>query len=269
MTTEIVVVMGDTHINSTVGLCKPNITLDDGGTYQASKGQRWLWRSFLDYVDTVKAHQVSTDGRVTLILNGDTIEADTKGRSRQVITRNKADIIRMAYNTLEPIIEISDRVIVVRGTAAHVGKSAEYEEEFASDLTGVVMNGEISSWWEIDVEIGGVLMNIMHHGKIGRQPNTRSNPLNTIATNMMFDCIGKRLPDIVLRSHNHVKADTYDNYPCRVLALPAWQLSTEYTFRGGFGKADIGGLILLCNQGKAEVIKKLYEIPATKPMVLR
>jgi hypothetical protein len=269
MTTEIVAIMGDTHINSTVGLCKPSVNLDDGGTYQASKGQRWLWHNFLDYVDAVNSYRVSTGGKVTLILNGDTLEADTKGRSRQVITRNKADILKIAYMTMEPMLKVADRVIVIRGTAAHVGKSAEYEEEFASDITNIIPNGEINSFWTRDIEIGGVLLNLAHHGKVGRMPHTKTNPMNTLATIIMFYYAGRRVPDIVIRSHNHVKGDTYDNYPCRVLALPAWQLSTEYSYRGTFGKADIGGYILLCEKGKAEVVKKLYKIPDEKPLVLR
>lgn len=269
MTTEIVAIMGDTHINSTVGLCKPSVNLDDGGTYKISKGQRWLWNSFLDYVDTINSYRVSTGGKVTLILNGDIIEADSKGRSRQVITRNKADILKIAFDTLEPILKISDRVVVIRGTPAHVGKSAEYEESLACDLTNVVPNGEINSFWTLDVEIGGVLMNIAHHGKVGRMPHTKTNPLNTLAMTTVFDYAGRRVPDLVIRSHNHVKGDTYDNYPCRVLATPAWQLSTEYSYQGAFGKADIGGYILLCENGQAEVVKKPYEIPHTKPLILR
>jgi len=41
--TVIVAVVADTHPNSTVGLCPPEVELDDGGTYHASKAQRWLW----------------------------------------------------------------------------------------------------------------------------------------------------------------------------------------------------------------------------------
>ena len=32
--------LGDTHIGSTVALCKPTVDLDDGGTYHASRAQR-------------------------------------------------------------------------------------------------------------------------------------------------------------------------------------------------------------------------------------
>ena len=31
------ILLGDTHIGSTVALCKPVVELDDGGTYRASR----------------------------------------------------------------------------------------------------------------------------------------------------------------------------------------------------------------------------------------
>ena len=47
--TTILVVTGDHLINSSVGLVTPTTNLDDGGTYRSSKGQKWLWRKWLEF----------------------------------------------------------------------------------------------------------------------------------------------------------------------------------------------------------------------------
>ena len=127
-----VVVVSDAHINSTVGLCPPSVNLDDGGTYRYSVQQRALWRSWLDFCE--KAHD-STDN-VIVILNGDLVENGNK--STQVISRNKASILGMAYDAIAPLVEDADKVFVIRGTEYHTGSSADLEEAFAKDLSNVV-----------------------------------------------------------------------------------------------------------------------------------
>jgi len=207
---------------------------------------------------------------VTGIFNGDLVEADTKGRSRQLISRNKAVLLKVCRSNLEPALDRIDRAIFVRGTPAHVGKSAEYEEEAASDVTIAIKDPERNTytWWEVKAEIGGVLFDIRHHGKAGRLPWTAPNPLAQLATETIFSYVGQRIPDLVIRSHNHTSLDTYDNYPCRVIALPSWQLTTEFGYRNGIRLADIGGVIILCENGKATVIKKRYAPRQSKTLVI-
>lgn len=84
MTTTLAIV-ADTHAGSTVGLCPPRVTLDDGGECAPSKEQRRMWGWWLEYWQEVKRRQ----GEVVAIFLGDMIEGDTKQRSTQVVTRNK------------------------------------------------------------------------------------------------------------------------------------------------------------------------------------
>jgi hypothetical protein len=45
----ILAVVSDLHLNSTVALCPPEgVTLDDGGTSEPSRLQRWLWDCWED-----------------------------------------------------------------------------------------------------------------------------------------------------------------------------------------------------------------------------
>jgi len=63
MTEAILVATGDLHINSTVALCYPAVTLDDGGTYRASAPQRWIWRKWIEYWQEIKRVKTETGRR--------------------------------------------------------------------------------------------------------------------------------------------------------------------------------------------------------------
>jgi hypothetical protein len=127
------------HTNSTVGICPPVINLDDGGTYRSSPVQRWLWECWLDQVERVKRIDAS---RKVLILNGDLGELDTKRRSTQLISANKAVIQAMVTDTLAPLVDVVDDVIVIRGTMAHTGKGGWLEESIAADLDHAIRPGK-------------------------------------------------------------------------------------------------------------------------------
>lgn len=257
---EVIAAVSDTHINSTVGLRVPTLVFDDGDERRATKAQRWMWDCWLDYWDTVDDY--GRGGAVkTMLLNGDAVEGDAKGRSSQLVSTNPADILKLSAATIEPGLIVCDRAFFLRGTGAHGGKSGYYEEALAADSCGAVQNESgCFAWWFLLAEFGGVLTDVLHHATMGRQPWTATNSFNALAARLVMSYAGRRLPAIALRSHNHRHADTYDNYPIRVIALPAWQLATEYSYRLGFSEpADIGGIIILAEGGQYEVVKKIYK----------
>ena len=129
----IVAVVSDLHSNSTIGLCPYSFNLDDGGTYKASKAQRWLWRNWQDYWKRIANLSQDTGLPVVAVVNGDITDGDHHG-SPQLITRNDADQLRLGIAVLEPVLNTARRVFVVRGTEAHVGKSASLEEMIAQDI---------------------------------------------------------------------------------------------------------------------------------------
>src|SRR3989304_9644873 len=114
-----VIVTSDHHINSTVSLCVPSMNLDDGDSHRASRPQRALWESWCDMWQKVGR----LPGRKIAVLNGDLGELDTKRRTTQLVAQNKATIMALVLETLTPMLEVVDKVIVIRGTMAHEGKS--------------------------------------------------------------------------------------------------------------------------------------------------
>ena len=169
--TELVAIVADTHINSSIGLSLPSVNLDDGGTYQASRGQRWLWECWIDFWDSLDSLARSRAADVTVIFNGDILEADPKQRTSQLISRNPADILRMASETIQPAAVLAKRIFFIRGTASHTGISANMEEILAADTIGAIPTDDgTCSWWKLLAEFGGVLLDVVHHGPLGRKP---------------------------------------------------------------------------------------------------
>lgn len=256
------------HTNSTVGISPPVVALDDGGTYHPSKAQRWLWQSYINFVDrvqaTINAHPGAT---VSLICNGDMVEGDTKNRSKQIISRNKSTILNMTADVLKPLVDISHRAFFLRGTGAHVGKSAELEEELAKDCTITERySPEVFSRWWLRAELGGVLFHIQHHGPTRANKKGLRKALDDLAEGLILQACNQRLPAVAVYSHGHLHACTHDNYPVMVVSTPAWQLMAEYMYRKPLPEtSDIGGLIFVCDKGSYTWEKMLYKPEAVKP----
>jgi len=253
---KIVAVLGDTHINSTVALCKPSIDLDDGGTYQISKGQRWLWGNWLDFLEQVERAKPDA-----VVFNGDTVEGDAKGRSYQVITRNKTNAISIAAETLNPLCQLAGKSYFVRGTGAHGGKSGCIEEDLAKDLGGENING-VYSHWQLYLNIEGVLVHIAHHTSMSGIPWNSKNAANILASRVVMNYAmnKERPPDLVIRNHVHRFADSHDAFPTRAVILGSWQLATEYTHKiSPDNLAEIGGGIFSFSAGHFEYKKVEYK----------
>jgi hypothetical protein len=248
----ILAIASDLHAGSTVGLCPPVFTLDDGGTYKASPAQRWLWRCWLDYIGQVQAIAASHGAGYTVVINGDAIEGNHH-HTTQVISNNETTQMRIAEAALSPLLQDADMAYFVRGTPAHVGGQARLEERIAENYTNTVQDGDNFTRWHLSLDANGTLFDIGHHGAIGRLPWTRANGVNRIASQAIIAAHqgGYRSPNVILRAHWHQYADTGTNYNgLRVIAMPAWQLVTGYVNKLQPGAlADIGGLIFICYPG--------------------
>ena len=258
-----VVAVSDMHINFTGGLCPPSVPLDDGGTYLPSKPQRVLWKAWLDFCD--KAHSVKNP--VYVILNGDIVEADGS-KSLQHVSRNKSTIHDMAMTVLSPLTDRAAKVFVVRGTEYHVGQSSPSEESIAKDLINVVPYNKMGnkkgtySWWYLRVKIAGVRFDVAHHVSMGFAPWTEKNASNKLAVQLMYEYAewGEPYPQIALRAHMHRLSDSGINYPIHALTMPCWCMKSAFTHRIGRGNdmPKIGGLIITCENGKADVDAVMY-----------
>jgi hypothetical protein len=242
----------DLHVNSTVALFPPRVTLDDGGSRDPSPYQRDLWGWWKEFCQDA----ARLPGRRILHLVGDIGELDTKKRSVQLVTLNKADTIKLVLTVLEPILSVVDGVMVYRGTPAHTGKSAWLEETIASDLDHAIRPSEgAASWWHARPVSAGVRLDVSHHAGMGKKPWAKRGAAVAKAGEMTWEYMvdmQQPPPHVAIRAHNHTFADSGDNYPVRLFYLGAWTFGTEYMYRGGWenATAEIGGYFITCQDGK-------------------
>lgn len=257
------ILTGDHHVNSTVGLCPGSVTLDDGGTYTPNKTQRWLWGYWKECWQEARQF-IQEAERSVWIMNGDLVDADHRGRSHQYITGNKSTINRIAIDAITPGLVLVDSVLVIRGTEAHVGKNAEMEETLANDIDIAVRNkeGNTASWYNYRGVLDGLRIDVAHHTSMGSLAWTEKNAANKVAADaiMQYTLSRNKLPNLVVRSHVHRTADSWDNYPTRAIILPAWQSMTSYGAKLNPNRlSDVGMVIFLIEDGKIVAEKKMIE----------
>jgi hypothetical protein len=229
----LVAVFADMHVNSLYGLSPRIVNREEGGTYRANKWQRFLfqaWERSLDFVDAKRRGKT-----LYVVLDGDLIELDTKKRTNNLVSHNKATALRMARMLYEPLAQMADYLFVVRGTAAHVG---DLEEEIAADL-GAVPNPDTGNytWARIRAEFEGVKFDIRHHASMGRLPHTEPNAANKLAYLTMWEYMewGESPPDVAIAAHQHRDYDSGKNFPVLAMFCPGFQFPTEYIDKIGAG----------------------------------
>jgi len=124
-------------------------TLDDGGTYKANEQQRWIWRKWRGYWQQVAEARAAHDARLVVILNGELAD-DNYHATTQLVTRNPADMMRLAIECLTPMLELQPNAIyVTRGTEAHSGVSGWLDEKIADDIGARAAKAGTASHWPV------------------------------------------------------------------------------------------------------------------------
>lgn len=263
MSVTVIAVTSDQHCGSTVALCPPTIGLDDGGEYKASKAQQWLWQSWLDFWKRVDQIRTKEKARLFQVYNGDLTEGDHHGTT-QILSGNSAvqgAVVAAAMKV--PLSLQPDKIWLVRGTEAHVGKSAAAEEKIADGLrknkNPIVTDPhtKTASHWHARLEVDGVRLSFAHHGRMGQRPWTKINIVANLAAEIFYEFAAREepYPHLAVRSHHHRYADTGGAHPVRVIQTPAWQLHTSFIHRiAPDSMADIGGLIIVIRDGKIALV---------------
>lgn len=259
-------VVSDIHAGSTLAVCPPKITLDDGGTYNASKAQQWLWECWTDYWAKVEARRKALNAKLIVVFNGDAVEG-AHHRSTQILTENPNAQAHVWNEVIRvPLALKPAHIVVMRGTAAHVGESASAEERIADglrrDKRPIVSDpatGAASLWhWYADIH--GCRIDVTHHGRIGQREHTRSSQLGLYAhdVHLSYTKRNELPPHLAFRGHNHKFADSFDACEPRVIATGAWQLGTGYVHKVAPDSiADIGGAITVINADGTYAVDKI------------
>jgi hypothetical protein len=246
----------------------PEIPLDDGQKLLASPAQGYLWEHWNAYWGRAEVLRDAHHAQLVAGFNGDLTEGYHHGTT-QVVSANPTSQAAIVDALMQvPMRLAPDKLFFIRGTEAHVGKSAAYEERAAKGLhkdgRPVILDPDTgnASHWSLTLDVQGKLINFEHHGRMGQRPWTKPNIVANYAAEIFYEYAarGERHPDLAIRSHLHRYVDTYDQHPVRVIQTPAWQLATAFTYRLSTpALADIGGLLILVKDGEITVEKYLAQ----------
>jgi len=228
------VVVSDTHCGCQLALCPPVVMLDEGGEYHQSPLQRKLWAMWQDFwgdfVPTV------THGEpFAVVHNGDAIDGVHHNSTTQ-ITHNLKDQVAIAIEVMQPIVEACEgRYYHVRGTEAHVGKSAATEEGLAKAL-GAIPDAHQSARNDLWINVGGGLVHLLHHiGSTGSLAYETTAVMKELTESFVEAARwGRKPPDMIVRSHRHRYVELAiptSNGKARAIVTPAWQGKTPFCWK--------------------------------------
>jgi hypothetical protein len=265
---KILAIVSDMHVNSAVGLFPPACRLDDQQHITPSESQRWLWRNWLDYWQTVE--RIATETKATSIsavFNGDWGDKNKHSGFQLLEPENDDVILDTMTAAVKPATQLCDnRIYVVRGTEAHTGGSGWLENRAAKDVNAQIdPRTGMPSFWVLRLQIDGVRILTAHHPMTnGRVKWTNGSAANRAAATVALEYYNEpQRPHLAVFSHVHHSEDSYDNQPVRVLYTPPWCLAGSFVHRigAGLGATQVGSPIVLVDGDRYQVVKRYYKTP--------
>lgn len=251
-----IVVISDTHCGCQLGLCPPEVALDGGGTYKASKLQRVVWGWWQDFWHEFVP--VATRGEpFAVVMNGDCLDGHHHGATTQ-ITHNLNDQRLVAEAVLGPVARAAQgRYYHIRGTEAHVGPSAADEEAVAKSLGARPDEGGNFARWELRLRLGSHLIHFTHHISASTSPFAKSGALQRESVQSFVET-GKWRDEpysMLVRGHRHQHSEVAErgaHGKITVTVTPAWQLKTPYVYKTNarMGQPEIGGIVIRVADGE-------------------
>lgn len=259
--TKNLIVVSDTHCGCRLGLCPPGpIPLDDGGSYMPSNFQlkMWaLWREFWDVWVPEKTKGEPYD----IVHNGDVIDGVHHGSTTQV-SNNIQDQLLIADRALRPEVEkcraSGGTYYHIRGTEAHVGKSAIYEEQLAERLGAEPNELGQHARYDLWIHVGNALVHCLHHIGTTSSAAHEASAVNAELTAAYVEAArwDREPPTYVVRSHRHrsiaVDLNCAKGYAAGIVT-PAWQGKTPFVWKvpgARLSEPQIGGILI--RQGDEE-----------------
>lgn len=261
-----IAVISDLHIGSTVALFPDRYALPDGQILRASTAQKWIlgnWNNFWSEFHGIRAT------RKAIIVNGEFCEGVHHSTPQIVGTAELMEEI--AVEVMRPHVAKVDELFVVKGSGAHSKPGGFSDEAVARELGAkrCPSFGTRSSYrWRISA--GGVMLDCLHHVTGSGAPWTKGNNLRRAVLEHLYTSMERkeRPADLLIRSHVHAYGH-WEQSGCHAYVTPSWKLADEHAHKIAPGSLlPIGGLFVLINRGRAEVIPRLYSPQTGKASTL-
>lgn len=261
----VLAITSDLHCGSTVALCPPEVALDDGGAYKASKAQQWMWQCWGDFWRQVDEARSEIGADLYQLFNGDLVDGNHHGTT-QIVTGNSNGQSSILSECMKvPLALKPGKIWIIRGTDVHVGQSACSEERFADglrrDKRPIVSEADTgtASHWHAKANFHGKRFDFAHHGRVGTRTWTKPNVTMNLAADIFAEHAQQDFdndstptaPHVAIRSHMHQFVDTGNAHRTRVIQTPAWQLATSFINRIAVGKVgEVGGIIIVIREDR-------------------
>jgi hypothetical protein len=258
-----VAVVSDLHIGSTIALCPPDgIALEDGGTYQPSQVQKWIWAKWVQYWADVK--QAVGMSPLIVVVNGEFVDGNHHQTS-QIATPSESQMVDAAINVMSKPATMAKELYVTIGTRVHSGAGGGFDHLIAKEL-GARVDPETgrSAFYHLPLQIKNTLFDFAHHISGSTRETGAGTNIKSECIDVRLETHGRRCPDVVVRSHVHNCVDTGINVRGMYgIVTPAWQLASEHTNRIKRQiQRKVGGLLFEVTANKWEMHKPLiYELP--------
>lgn len=239
---ETLVLVSDLHCGSTRAVLPPGLFDEDGREMHLNKPQEWLWARWGEFVEWVNG-QVGGDD-FGLVVNGDAIEG-VHHRGGQVVSTDTAIHTAIAENVLADLTDAAGKVWMVRGTEAHVGRSAEAGLALSF---GAEKNRDENtySFDRLTLSVNGCVLTIAHHFPASCRIALYATQLGVQLAEAQAQAArhGERVPHVVVGSHRHTYGMYCDSKGMSV-TLPPWQLLTRFGYKVvPYATPAVGGAIL-------------------------
>jgi len=228
------VVVSDTHCGCQLALCPPEVMLDEGGEYHQSPLQKKLWAMWQEFWGEF-VPECTRGAPFAVVHNGDAIDGVHHNSTTQV-THNIKDQVAIAKEVMDPVVELCEgRYYHIRGTEAHVGKSAATEEGLAKAL-GAIPDAHQHARNDLWIQVGGGLVHLLHHiGSTGSLAYETTAVMKELTESYVEAARwNRRPPDMIVRSHRHRYVELAiptHNGKARAVVTPAWQGKTPFCWK--------------------------------------
>lgn len=263
-----IVVVSDTHVGCRLALCRPEgARVDDGGTYTPSDLQRIVW-SYWETFWTDWVPHVTHGEPYAVVHNGDAIDGVHHGATTQW-SQNLSDQSQHAYEILAPIVDRCEgRYYHIRGTEAHVGKSAAEEERLAARLGAVPNEQGQHARYELWMRLGENLVHFLHHIGTTSSSAHETSAINAELAAMYTDAgrWGEEPPRVIVRSHRHRNAEIRLPAPngyATCFVTGAWQLKTPFAWKIAGARVtqpQIGGSVIRLGDEELHTRHKVWNL---------
>lgn len=222
--TEMLVILSDPHIGSTIGLWPERFQATSGHIIGQSAYQRGLWKHWCSMRQWVK--EVTKGRKYELLLNGDTIEGNHH-RTKEIMCVDPNDMGNAAVQVLAELRESAEALWMTLGTECHVQNS----ELWIGEKLGAERDRKTghSAFARLMLQYGSLRLSATHHCSATSRPWLESGEYSRFISAEIVELARNKEPlaDILVRGHRHVPGHFSDL--CHMgIVTGAWQSLTRH-----------------------------------------